>query len=299
MAITKGWNLPAGARKAADSASWFASYPNPADLNFNYRKLLDNTATTGIAKNTNPNFRVAVVGAGIAGITAARELMRCGFKNIDIYEASDRYGGRHWTETIAPLTTTNMQYTVQEGGAMRMPFFLAEGSDDPKDGVSILAYYLNEFDIKTEGFPNPGSDYANTGIYYNDGYASDQSEPTMLMWRAGEKVPPTVELKAVWAKWHDFIVRITDKVREICPTAGWPSFWQALVRNYWKKTFRDVVLEEPKLYEDSDPANWGGVGMTEHEAALFYIIGAGDGSWTPRTTGISETCRAAMGFGAA
>ena len=47
--------------------------------------------------------------------------------------------------------------------------------------------------------------------------------------------------------------------------------------------FVESALEAPKAgakdYSDNDPGNWGGVGMTEDEATLFYIIGAGDGSW--------------------
>ena len=279
MSITKAWDLPKGARRLADPSSWYASYPGPADLNFNYRKLLDNSSSSGIAKIDNPNFHVAIVGAGIAGLTVARELLRCGLKNITIYEASDRYGGRHYTETISPLTTTNMQYTVQEGGAMRMPFFVAKETADPEDGCSILAYYLQQFAITTEGFPNPGSDYANTGIYYNKGYASGESVPTMLMWDADQTEPPSEALQTVYKKWNTFVTRVTDVVKEKYPTSEWQGFWEDIVKNYWRKTFRDVVLEAPKNYSDNDPGNWGGVGMTEDEATLFYIIGAGDGSW--------------------
>lgn len=279
MSITKGWNLPENARSKADPSTWYASYPNPADLNFDYRKLLDGTASTGIASNTNSTFKIAIVGAGVAGLTAARELLRCGFTNIDLYEATDRYGGRHYTKTISTLTTSDMQYTVQEGGAMRMPFFLPDGETSPENGESMLAYYLNEFDIATEGFPNPGSDYANTGIYYNEGYASGESEPTMLLWKKGVSAPPTTALQAVNTKWNTFVASITAVVKEKYPTSDWPSFWQDIVTNYWDKTFRDVVLEDTKTYSSDDPGNWGGVGMTEDEAKLFYIIGAGDGSW--------------------
>ncbi len=279
MAITKSWNLPKGSRKKADPSSWLASYPNPADLNFNYRKLLDNTSSSGIANISNPDFSVAIVGAGIAGLTAARELLRCGARNISLFEATERYGGRHYTKPISPLNQEDMQYTVQEGGAMRMPFFLSEDERSPEDGCSILAHYLKEFDIATEGFPNPGSPYASTGIFYNQGYASGSSEPTMLMWTKGETQPPTKDLQDVFNKWNDFISRVTTVVKQKYPTTGWPDFWKSIVRNYWNKTFRDVVLEPPKDYSDSDPGNWGGVGMTEDEATLFYIIGAGDGSW--------------------
>ncbi|GMT10396.1 hypothetical protein PFISCL1PPCAC_1693, partial [Pristionchus fissidentatus] len=38
--------------------------------------------------------RVAVIGAGMAGFSAARRLKELGVVNVDIYEALDRIGGR-------------------------------------------------------------------------------------------------------------------------------------------------------------------------------------------------------------
>ncbi|OTF82840.1 peroxisomal N(1)-acetyl-spermine/spermidine oxidase-like protein [Euroglyphus maynei] len=41
--------------------------------------------------------RIAIIGAGIAGIYAARTLYQNGFDNVIIFEASDRIGGRIWS----------------------------------------------------------------------------------------------------------------------------------------------------------------------------------------------------------
>lgn len=278
MAITKSWNLPTSARSKPAAGNWIAPFPNPADLNFNYRKLLDNSPKgigdmSGITRAT----RVTIVGAGIAGLTAARELLRSGITDIDICEATGRYGGRHYTQTIADANGKT-QFTVQEGGAMRMPPFLSGNDTDPADGASILSYFLNEFKITTEPFPNPGSAVAETGIYYNDGYASGQKVPSMLYWPKGQVLPPSDALKAVYAKWQTFVDRITNNVKDVYPTAGWQDYWQSIVRNYWDKTFRDVVMLPP-ITGQEDNQNWGGCGMTEEEATLFYTIGAGDGSW--------------------
>ena len=281
MAITKAWNIPQDARKNADPSTWYASYPNPADLNFNYRKLLEESGPGGVMNVTDPDFQVAVVGAGVAGLTAARELLRCGCRNIDLYEATARYGGRHYTKTLNRENEppASQQYTVQEGGAMRMPPFLPPGTTDPKDGCSILSYYMNDFMLGYEDFPNPGSSAARTGIYYNDGYQSGGTSPQMLIWETGEKYPPSAALKQVYTRWQTFVNRIVSVVKNKYPTGDWPQLWQAIVQNYWNKTFRDVVLEKPVEYSESDPVNWGGAGMSEDEATLFYIIGAGDGSW--------------------
>lgn len=44
--------------------------------------------------------RVVVVGAGVAGLAAARELRRRGFGDVVVLEARDRIGGRVWTDWI-------------------------------------------------------------------------------------------------------------------------------------------------------------------------------------------------------
>lgn len=278
MAITKGWNLPNSARTSEQEGSWISPFPNPADLNFNYRKLMDASDENGIAKGYSTSLKVAIVGAGVAGLTIARELLRSGFPNIDIYEASDRYGGRHYTKTLKNSAKNEMQNTVQEGGAMRMPPFLPAGTTDPNNGISILAYYLKKFGIQTEPFPNPGSSVANTGIYYNNGYASGESKPTMLIWDKTEELPPTEQLQDVYKKWHSFVDRVTATVKEKYPTSDWQKFWELIVTNYWDKTFRDVVMLDPITGKEAE-GNWGGCGMNEEETKLFYIIGAGDGSW--------------------
>jgi monoamine oxidase len=49
-------------------------------------------------KGTSGVFDVAVVGAGISGLTAARDLRLAGLTNIVVLEARDRVGGRSYTQ---------------------------------------------------------------------------------------------------------------------------------------------------------------------------------------------------------
>ena len=62
-----------------------------------------------------------------------------------------------------------------------------------------------------------------------------------------------------------------------------------MVSHYWTLNFRDLVyLESIPRYDPAKPGYFGGLGMNEQEATLFYTIGAGDGSRAPLTT--SRAC---------
>ena len=139
------------------------------------------TKSIGLGITTTGDSKIAIIGGGITGITAAYELLKCGYKNVHLYEATDRLGGRHDTH-YDERTTDGAQYATFEGGAMRFPPFLSGISQDPALGESVLSYYVNEYNIATEGFPNPGSEYADTGIYYNEGYQEDLTQPELAFW---------------------------------------------------------------------------------------------------------------------
>ncbi|MBV4544446.1 FAD-dependent oxidoreductase, partial [Pseudomonas vlassakiae] len=103
---------------------WAARFPNPPDLCFDYRRLVEQEG--GIARTTRREQRICIVGAGITGLTAARELLRCGFTRITLIEQSQRVGGRHLT--VANQGEDYKQpSTPFEMGAMRMPFFNRTG----------------------------------------------------------------------------------------------------------------------------------------------------------------------------
>jgi len=284
MSLHKGIDKFIGRAKRETSpvGPWQFQYPNTADFNFNYYQLLNGAAASGIARNTNPGLRCAVVGAGVAGLVAARELFRCGVTNIDIYEASDRIGGRTYS------IPAQGQYTTFEMGAMRMPFFWPAGSTPPSWGpgsqACVLDYYCSLFGVGTQDFPDPGSEaVASTGIYMNNGLGpSPSGTPSLLIWSNpdGQQPPPSPVLAQIYALWEHFATMVTEASSSVYGTAQWEPFWQSLVQNYWTINFRELAyMPALAAYNPANPGFFGGLGMSEAQAWDFYVIGAGDGGW--------------------
>lgn len=285
MTIGSGFNYPADIvqrqyrEKRSTKNKWRARFPNPPDLCFDYRALVEQL--NGVARATETDHRICIIGAGITGLTAARELYRCGFTNITLLEKSKRIGGRHLT-ALGTSNTHSVGRPPFEMGAMRMPFF-NKSTEHPKDGRSLMAYYARLFELRHSDFPNPGSAAVrSTGIYLREGSIDDSAEPTMLIWKNidGKTPPPGRTLGNVFAKWKTFAERMTLSISEHYGAERWEEMWAAIVRKYEGISFRDLV-KMPSIdnWRSSDPGNFGGMGMTAQESAVFYSIGIGDGSW--------------------
>lgn len=258
---------------------WAARFPNPPDLCFDYRRLLEQEG--GIARATRPGHRICIIGAGVTGLTAARELLRCGFTRITVIEQSRRVGGRHLT--VANQSGNHKQpSTPFEMGAMRMPFFNRTG-EPPKAGRSLMAYYANLFELRISDFPNTGTPWVNaTGIYLREGQLEGEATPSLLIWRnpEGNTPPPTALLQQVYAKWHRFAEQFAERVAAVYGSESWQSMWSAIVERYHRVSFRELVqLPALAAWSPENPGNFGGLGMSAEESAIFYAIGIGDGSW--------------------
>ncbi|RYF35068.1 MAG: NAD(P)/FAD-dependent oxidoreductase, partial [Comamonadaceae bacterium] len=263
---------------------WLPDYPNPADLRFNYYKLLaDAWAAKGpIAKAPAPTRSVGIVGAGVAGLTAARELWRAGYEVV-ILEASSRISGRLYT-----VPQQNLQ-TSFEMGAMRMPFFNSGGTTPSASTNCLLAYYLNR-DQQWSGnpvptsaamtdFPNPGKAPGNTGIYMDGGYGPNgaYTSPTLTLWPQNGQ-PANADLQQISAMVDSFVNLFAGVVGSAYVTNGWPALWTQIANNYDKMSFSDLVFT-PAITSYAGGGWFGGLGMTQNQSNLFYTIGSGDGSW--------------------
>lgn len=256
---------------------WDPNYPNPPDLKFNYHKLLTltkeggNIHSIGTAPGGGKPPKVAVIGAGVAGLTAARELARCHY-SVTLIEGTDRICGRQYTKVRDKGDLTGMEL-----GAMRFPFF-----GDPGQGNCILDYYLKtEAGFDTMDFPNPGSAPGNTGIYMNQGYGPDNNfeKPQFVDWKTSMKAPDHPSLKAVYTKVVAFVNLFTSTVSKLYITPEWSStVWPRIANNYEQMSIGDLV-SLPAVTQYKDDGWFGGFGMSIQEAKLFAVIGSGDGSW--------------------
>ena len=104
------------------------AYAEVAERRTTRRELLKRTAVAGTAvagASTMGRFakaaygatppRIAVVGAGLAGLTCAYRLRQAGL-NADVYEASMRTGGRCWTiHDFDPLVAEHGGELIDQG----------------------------------------------------------------------------------------------------------------------------------------------------------------------------------------
>ena len=253
---------------------WEFNWPNAADYNFNFYKLLDINRSSGIGKNNNPSNRIAIIGAGLAGLTVARELFRSGYTNIDIFESTEK----NWRSPVlcsSRKPTRNLRVWCNA-----YSFFTEPGSKN-----SLTDFYCSDFNITTQPFPNPGSSVCDTGIFINGGLGvvpENNRVPKMDIWKKEDEKPPEELLKKVHAKWGHF----AEMVQKTCAPlynkgfSEWEPFWQKMASQYWDLNFLDLVYKPAiETYNSEQPGYFGGLGMTNEEAKIFYVIGAGDGGW--------------------
>ena len=110
---------------------------------------------------------IAVVGAGLAGLVTAYELLRAGARDVTILEASSRAGGRAFSR---PFSSKHPEF-LAELGAMRFP---------PSEFA--LFHYLDAFGVAhTPNFPDPGKVLTNIGY-----------QGRTYVWRPDSKHPPAL-----------------------------------------------------------------------------------------------------------
>ncbi len=116
------------------------------DFPFAYDEWIAHPAGLGEVPPDALGAEVAVIGAGMAGMVAAYELMRMGLRPV-VYEP-DRIGGRLRSEPFVPG-----EPEVAELGGMRFPI-----------SSSAFFGYVNRFGLRSAPFPNPLTEAAGSTV---------------------------------------------------------------------------------------------------------------------------------------
>jgi monoamine oxidase len=177
----------------------------------------------GLPRSTSPK-RIAVVGAGMAGLTAAYELLRAGHEPI-VLEARQRVGGRIYTlrEPFAPGLHA-------EAGAMRFP-----------RSHALTMAYIEKFALPVTPFTmgNPQGYYFIRGRKLR--MAEAQTEPDRL----GFELPGRERGKSPSQLWAETLAPILEQF-----AAKGEAAWDEIVPAYDQYSTREF-LEASGWSEDA------------------------------------------------
>ncbi|ETW98613.1 flavin monoamine oxidase family protein [Candidatus Entotheonella palauensis] len=216
---------------------------------------------------TDPNVRVAVIGAGFAGAAAVYELRRAGIQNITVYEAREKLGGR--ADSRYFHDNQGRRY-INEMGPMRVP-----------ENSKLFWHYLSQLQDADEPqliFPNPGvvaTQIVYRGLRYT--WKDEAPQPT----------DPENPRHVDWEKLQQDIGRFVDSltfngdnvgtIAELLQKETLTLIEQGRIHAYWShflKQFDDVsfvgALEQ--FFGDE----WG---PTEYN--MFSTLGVGTGGFGP------------------
>lgn len=229
---------------------------------YDYLHLIGKTAEKRIAmfEGPPPKARVAVVGAGAAGLCAAYELLKIGVVPT-ILEATDRIGGRAWSRPW-PGTGKAGHEVFAEMGSMRVP------------PVHVLfSTYATRFrmnptketttgGVTTGGFPDPGK--VPTLLYYQN---------QRYEWHANVKNPPGL-FDRINNDFNAFINPISQRIYNVW--GDWDRVtqeWQRLIDEYRNMSFYEAVVRGIPQWTTEDLNAFGALGVGSGGFGPLFGIG--------------------------
>jgi tryptophan 2-monooxygenase len=218
------------------------------DFPFAYDDWLAHPQGLGALPSAALGQEVAIVGAGMAGLVAAYELMKLGLKPV-VYEAS-RMGGRLRSQAFAgPAGEPGI---VAELGGMRFPA-----------SSTAFFHYVNRLGLKHQPFPNPLTPAAGSTVIDIEGqthYARTLAD-----------LPPLFhEVADAWAQALDSgagFSGLQQALRER-DVPRLKALWNALVPLWDDRTFYDFVARSDAFAR-----------LSFHHREVFGQVGFGTGGW--------------------
>ena len=215
------------------------------DFPFPYDDWLAHPGGLGTLPEQAHGQEVAIVGAGMAGLVAAYELMKLGLRPV-VYEAS-RMGGRLRSQAFSGAPGI-----VAELGGMRFPA-----------SSTAFFHYVNLLGLETQAFPNPLTPAASSTVIDIEGnthYAHTLADLPALFH----------EVADAWARALEADARFSD-MQQALRERNVPrlkALWNTLVPLWDDRTFYDFVAQSEAFAK-----------LSFHHREVFGQVGFGTGGW--------------------
>jgi tryptophan 2-monooxygenase len=215
------------------------------DFPFPYDAWLEHPTGLGRLPRERHGAEVAIVGAGMAGMVAAYELMKLGARPV-VYEA-DRLGGR-----LRSKAFEGAEGVVAELGGMRFP----------RSSTSFY-HYLDHFGLATRPFPNPLSPATPSTVIDLEGapvYVESAADLPPLLREVGEAWREALEAGASFSAMQQAI-----RERDV---ARIKAIWNPLVPVWDDRTFYGFIATSAAFERRSF-----------RHREVFGQVGFGTGGW--------------------
>lgn len=215
------------------------------DFPFPYDDWLKHPAGLGQLPEQRHGSEIAIIGAGMAGIVAAYELMKMGLKPV-IYE-SRRLGGRLHSEPFK-----GAEGVVAELGGMRFP-----------RSSTGFYHYLDRYGLETRPFPNPLAPGTSSTVVDLGGeplYVESVDQLTPLLKEVGKAWHESLETDANFSTMQQAI-----KNRDVTAIK---KIWNDLIPTWDDRTFYGFISNSEAFKR-----------YTFKHLEAFGQVGFGTGGW--------------------
>lgn len=215
------------------------------DFPFPFDDWIRHPAGLGAIPAAHHGAEVAIVGAGMAGMVAAYELMRLGLRPV-VYEAS-KMGGRLRSQRFEGAAGV-----IAELGGMRFP-----------RSSTAFFHYVDLLGLESRPFPNPLTEAAGSTVIDIEGktyYARTLADLPPLFREVADAWAQALEDGARFGE-----VQAAIRRRDV---AALKALWNRLIPMWDDRTFYDFVASSEAFAR-----------LSFHHREVFGQVGFGTGGW--------------------